>query len=149
MFEFLEEYVVADEFEDHDKKHTFYPIKEEEIDQLKSNLEGELPYELVLFYQEIGYGYFYDEDGCFTDLLMNPKQVMEFKLGKGNYEYSEEREHLDNCDLVFFEIDADLHIYVKLSGKQQGSVFLGKRKIADSIKEFVDKVTRTSNYFFR
>ena len=55
---------------------------------------------------------------------------------------------MDNCDLVFFEIDADLHIYVKLSGKQQGSVFLGKRKIADSIKEFVDKVTRTSNYFF-
>ena len=66
---------------------------------------------MVLFYQEIGYGYFYDEDGCFTDLLMNPKQVMEFKLGKGNYEYSEEREHLDNCDLVFFEIDADLYMW--------------------------------------
>lgn len=147
MFEFLEEYVVADEFEDNDKKHTFYPVKEDEIDQLKSNLERELPYELVLFYQEIGYGYFYDKDECFTDLLMNPRQVMEFKLGKGNYEYSEEREHLDNCDLVFFEIDADLHIYVKLYGKQQGNVFLGKRKIADSIKDFVDKVTQTSNYF--
>lgn len=76
MFEFLEEYVVADEFEDHDKKHTFYPVKEEEI-------------------------------------------------------------------------DADLHIYVKLSGKQQGNVFLGKRKIADSIKYFVDKVTQTSNYFLK
>ena len=45
----------------------------------------------------------------------------------------QKREFLLNEDLVFFEVDADVHIYLKISGKNSGCVYFGKRKIAKSI----------------
>lgn len=57
-----------------------------------------------------------------------------FRLGSGVYVYSEEREYLGNEDLVFFEVDTNMHIYLNM---QDGKVYLGKRKIASLIEAFL------------
>lgn len=99
------------------------------------------PSELRSFYQEIGYDWFYDQDQCYTDVLMKPQDIVDFRLGSGVY--SEEREYLE--DLVFFEVDTNIHIYTNL---QDGKVYLGKRETASSIEMFNKQISEHSNYFF-
>lgn len=148
MYEYLKEFIVDNEFEESGKKHTFFPLDENEVNLLSSSIEEQLPNELITFYKEIGFGYFYDKDECFYNLLMRPKAVLEYRMGTGEYVYAEEREFYGEFDLVFYEIDSSTHIVVKIGGKNKGKVYLGKRKIANSVREFVEKLHKKSNYYF-
>lgn len=144
MYEYLKEYV-EEAFTQNDKKHLFYKVSKEDMEQAEETLSMKFPSELRSFYQEIGYGWFYDQDECYTDVLMKPQDIVDFRLGSGVYVYSEEREYLENEDLVFFEVDTNIHIYTKM---QSGKVYLGKREIAASIESFIKQISEHSNYFF-
>ena len=146
MFEYLHKYI-CDSKEEQKESYSFYQISQEEIDEAEQRLGFVFPAQLRLFYEEVGYGFFYDNEGCFTDVLMKPSDVADYRLGEGNYEYAEERDFFSDEDLVFFEVDADVHIYLKISGKNSGCVYFGKRKIAKSIQEFIIKIYDKSNYF--
>lgn len=126
----------------------FYPVKEEII-YAESRMKIDFPKELREFFSQIGYGYFYDKDECFIDLLMSPRRIADFRCGEGDYFYVEEREFLKSEDLVFFEIDSNCHIYLKIGGEDGGNVFLGKRKIAQSFGEFIGKISIESNFFLK
>lgn len=149
MFEYLKKYVVENENQDSNKKHVFYKVKKEDVEAAELNMDIKFPEEIVLFFDEIGYGYFYDKDECFTDVLMKPQDIADFRCGEGNYFYSEEREFLKSEDLVFFEVDSNCHIYIKLCGENKGNVYLGSKKIAESFKHFIQKISEKSNYFFK
>ena len=38
-----------------------------------------------------------------TDVLMKPSDVVDYRLGEGNYEYAEERDFFSDEDLVFLK----------------------------------------------
>lgn len=82
----------------------FYPVKEEEIIYAESKMGIDFPRELREFFSQIGYGYFYDIDECFIDMLMSPKHIVDFRFGEGDYFYAEEREFLESEDLVFLKL---------------------------------------------
>lgn len=148
MFSYLKKYVMDKEFESSENKHVFYKVGKEEIKKAELKMIMEFPKEIVSFYEEIGYGFFYDEDECFTDVLMKPQDVADFRCGEGNYFYSEEREVLQPEDFVFFEVDSNCHIYIKVSGENKGKVYLGRKEIAETFESFIMKLSEKSNYFF-
>lgn len=139
MFEYLKRY---------DEKHLFYKVSEKDIEIAEKRIKNKFPNELRTFYIEIGYGYFYDADECYTNVLMKPQDIADFVCGEENYFYSEEREFLSKEDLVFYEIESNIHVYIKLDGKDKGKVFLGKKEIAVSFKDFIFKLDSKSNYYF-
>lgn len=149
MFEYLKKYVVDKEFEGSENKHVFYKVGKEDIKKAEEKMLVEFPKELVAFYEEIGYGFFYDEDECFIDVLMKPQDVTDFRCGNGDYFYSEEREVLLPEDMVFFEVDSNCHIYIKMSGENKGKIYLGHKEIAENFESFVMNLNEKSNYFFR
>ena len=79
-------------------------MNKEDIRHAEQRMSLEFPEEIVRFFEEIGYGFFYDEDGCFTDALMKPKDIADFRCAEGNYYYGEEREFLKPEDLVFLKL---------------------------------------------
>lgn len=149
MFDYLKKYVMANEDQNSDKKHVFYKVRKEDIKKAEERMLLEFPEEMVLFLEEIGYGFFYDKDECFTDVLMKPQDIADFRCAEGNYFYSEERDFLKAEDLVFFEVDANCHIYIKLSGENKGKVYLGRKMIAENFESFILKISEKSNYFLK
>lgn len=59
MYEYLKEYV-EEAFTQNDKKHLFYKVSNEDVEQAEEKLSMQFPSELRSFYQEIGYGCFFD-----------------------------------------------------------------------------------------
>lgn len=79
---------------------------------------------------------------------MKPQDIADFVCGEGNYFYSEEREFLGNEDLVFFEIESNIHIHIKQDEMHKGKIYLGRREIAKDFVEFIHKLDIESNYYF-
>ncbi len=148
MFDYLKSYVMDKEFENSDKKHVFYKVSKDDVKKAETRMLMEFPKDLKKFFEEIGYGFFYDEDECFTDVLMKPQDIADFRCGEGNYYYAEEREFLKEEDLVFFEVDSNCHIHIKVSGENVGKIYFGNRLIADSFEMFVQVLSKKSNFFF-
>lgn len=148
MFEYLAEYIEEEEFADSGKKHTFYRVNKKDIHDAEEKIKMKFPEELQNFYEEIGYGYFYDKSECFIDVLMKPMDIADYRCGEGMYVYSEDREFLGDDALVFFEVDSNCHIHIKISGLDKGKIFFGKTEIASDFYEFVKRISEDSNYFF-
>ncbi len=147
MFDYLKPYVIGREFENSDEKHVFYKVDREDIKNAEKRMLIEFPKELKLFFEEIGYGFFYDKDECFTDVIMKPQDIADYRCGEGNYYYAEERDFLKEEDLVFFEVDSNCHIHIKLSGENIGKIYFGNRLIADSLEMFIQVLSENSNFF--
>lgn len=127
MFDYLKPYIVEQEFEDNGKEHVFYRVKNTEIIESENRMDIKFPPELTSFFLEIGYGYFYDKDDCFIDVLMKPSAIADYRCGEGMYQYSEDRDFLEKNTLVFFEVDSNCHIHIKTEGAHKGEIFFGKR----------------------
>lgn len=148
-YSYLKKYIVQTEFEDNGEKHVFYPVSEQEILESEQRMEKKIPDALKQFYECVGYGYFEDKDECFINLLMNPKRIADFYCSEGDYYYAEERQFLGSDDFVFFEFDSNCHIIIKTGEMDSGKIYFGKRLIADSLSEFVERLSRESNYFIQ
>lgn len=147
MFDYLKEYVEENENTNGSKEHVFYKVKKDDIKKAEQRMSVDIPKEIVLFMEEIGYGFFYDKDECFTDVLMKPEDIADFRCGEGNYYYSEERDFLKPEDFVFFEVDSNCHIYIKLDGDNKGKIYFGSRMIAETFESFIKRLSVESNYF--
>lgn len=148
IFDYLKEYVEENEYQSSNKKHVFYKVSKEDIRKAEQRMSLEFPEEIVCFFEEIGYGFFYDKDECFTDVLMKPESIADFRCAEGNYVYAEDREFLEPEDLVFFEVDSNCHIYIKIWGENKGKIYFGSEMIAETFVDFIRKISEKSNYFF-
>ena len=148
MFVFLKEYVVSDEHEKNNKKHVFYKLNSDSVEKAEKELEIQFPEELKRFYAEIGYGYFCDKDKTDINLFMSPQQIVDYYKGTGNYVYSEDREFMKADELVFFELDSNSHLKIKITGENNGKVFFGRKEIAPNLESFINKLDAESGFCF-
>ena len=148
MFIFLKEYVVSDEHEKNNKKHIFYKLNSDRVENAEEELEIQFPEELKRFYAEIGYGYFFDKEMTDINLFMSPQQIVDYHTGTGNYVYSEDREFIKEDELVFFELDCNSHMTIKFTGENLGKIFWGLKEIAPDLETFVKKLDAESGFYF-
>ncbi len=149
MFGFLKEYVVSKEFEKNNKKHVFYKLNSDRVEKAEKELEIQFPEEIKRFYAEIGYGDFYDKNKTDINLFMSPQQIVDYHKGTGNYVYSEDREFMKDDELVFFELDSNSHMTIRVIGDNLGKIFWGHKEIAPDLETFVKKLDEKSGFYFR
>lgn len=147
MYSIFKEYVVMNEEVENGKKMIFYPVTIDEINAAEKQMNKKFPVSIRQFYQEIGWGFFEDEEKSFINLLMSPSDVADFYCAKGNYVYAEEREFLEENEFVFFEVDSNCHITLNMENDTETGIYFGEDKIAESLPEFLQKMSMDSNYY--
>ena len=147
MYSIFKDYVVENEKIKNNKKMIFYPVSIDEINNAEKQMNRQFPKSIKQFYLEIGWGFFEDESKSFINLLMSPSDIADFYCANGNYVYAEEREFLEENEFVFFEVDAECHITLNLEDDVEEGIYFGTDKIADSLFDFVSKMSEDSNYY--
>lgn len=151
MFDFLKEYVVANESVKSDQTPIFYPLKSEEIEEAEDLLKMKFPKELKSFYEEIGYGFLAASSKFFFNRFMDPFSVADFRLRQDIYEYDPNIDGVDDEEsLVFFEVTELNFLTIKFKEENelgQCPIYSEDEKIADSLEGFLIKMEENPDYY--
>lgn len=142
-------------FEFADEKWLFELVTEDDIIQAEEKLGMQFPEQLRTFYLEAGAGYLIDPEEAATDLdrLLSPLEVIQIRNREGEFaQYAryllksstEQREK--EGDLIFFQIDHAT--YLTIASKDSGAIYYNKLKIAENLKEFIEKELEDHHYFY-
>lgn len=123
----------------------FFPIKSNEVEQVEGELGIVFPKELRFFFAEIGYGPFVGEDELDENCVLSPASIRDFRLRQGFFDafpsYDEENK------LVFFIGWESVPFSIELTDGEQSAVYDNKKKIANSLEEFLSKIIEDPEYF--
>jgi hypothetical protein len=150
-FHFLSKFIFIEEDDKALKsKHSFYSLLNQDIVHAENRLGIRFPEELREFYQEIGYGFLWNESADMINRLMDPGSVADFHLSEGIYEGQNVEEHYESNFLVFFEVSEVSYIAIDLSMKNQkgeSPIYYLDSKIADSLEEFLMRLDENMDYY--
>lgn len=131
------------------KGNKFYKVKTNSIESAQESLGIVFPKDLIEFYKQVGYGFLKSEKDNFNR-IMDPESVAEFRLRTGqfaNYSGLDIYDAYERDQLVFFEICEGCYISIGFTKNNYGKIFYGKKRIADSLEEFLIKYQDDENYF--
>lgn len=149
MFERFLKYIIEDKNQENTLKHNFYKVKFESIKLTETSIQ--LPVELKLFYEEVGYGFFYKKLDS-IDRLLSPLQVKQINLREDFYEFDPDLE-LFKADfykdkLIFFEVNEGNYLLINKRDEQdKNAIYYFDIKIADSLNEFLNRFDDEGHYF--
>jgi hypothetical protein len=148
-FEVFRQYVIDVKNQQNDLKHNFYKVKETDI-FFVNNLIG-LPYELKLFYENIGYGFFYQKTYS-SNRILSPMQIKQINLREDFYEYDPDLELYDENSyknkIIFFEVNEGVYLLIdKTDIEGKNAIYYFDEKIADSLEEFLLRFDNEGHYF--
>ncbi len=121
-------------------KHFLFPLDKKIIEETEENIF--IPVELKKFYQQVGYGFFFQENKYSINTFLDPDTFKSINLRSEPYEFDpsldlfEEPEYQDK--LVFFELNEGTYLLIDkndIMGKN--SVYYFDEKIANSLEEFL------------
>ena len=127
----------------------FYRVKDGAIADAQEELGIVLPKELTEFYTEVGYGFLYSKEDNFNR-IMDPQSVCDFRLRAGQFAGYSELDIYDSYErnrVIFFEICEGNYLSIGFAKSNQGKVFYGKKKIANSLKDFLIQYQQDEHYF--
>ncbi|MBC2370922.1 SMI1/KNR4 family protein [Listeria booriae] len=132
-------------------ENSFYPLNLQDIEQVEKELGLTFPNELRQFYLEIGYGFFKGSEYQ-INRLMDPESVRDFRLRIDDYEFYPDIEIFDEVEadkLVFFEDDESTTILIGLGEGETSPIYLFDMLIANSLKEFLEKIMEGDLYYMK
>ncbi|MEC1180005.1 SMI1/KNR4 family protein [Metasolibacillus meyeri] len=123
----------------------FVRIDGDEVEQVEKELGIVFPTELKLFFADIGYGSFVGEDELDENCVLSPALIRDFRLRQGFFEaypkYDEENK------LIFFIGWESIPFSIELTDGEQSPIYDDQKKIANSLEEFLSKITEDPEYF--
>ncbi|NTE04379.1 SMI1/KNR4 family protein [Agrobacterium tumefaciens] len=130
-------------------KHNIYSVLETDILKVENKIE--IPYELKLFYLEVGYGFFHKNIGE-SFRLFGPHNFQQINLKEDFYEFDPDLDIYDqiyNGDkLLFFEVFGGNYLAIdKEDFEGKNKIFHYDKKIANSLEEFLIELDKKPNYF--
>ncbi|QAA21804.1 SMI1/KNR4 family protein [Sporolactobacillus terrae] len=130
------------------KNNTFFPVSLNEIEGVEKELSLKIPKELKNFFLNVGYG-FINKNKYNINRLMDPYSIRDFKLKQNDYEFFPDIEVYDDLEdeLIFFEANETAMISIKLSDAEQSQIYYDDSKIADSLEEFLGKISENDMYY--
>ena len=128
----------------------FYNIKMEDIIEVETALELEIPKELKEFFLSVGYGFIKGSEYN-INRIMDPYSIRDFKLKQNDYEFFPDIEVYDDLEneLVFFEANETAMISIKISNNERNEIYYDEFKIADSLEEFLKKISEDDEYYLK
>ena len=126
----------------------FYSVNSNTVEEAQETLGIILPKELKAFYRQVGYGFLYSKEYKFNR-IMSPQSLCEFRFRKGMYSNDTDLDVYEDYErdkIIFFEISEGNYLSIGFSKGNNGEIFYGKRKIANSLSEFLIKYQEDENY---
>jgi hypothetical protein len=156
-FDFLTKFLLPSEKESNnpiyeDYKHILFPLKKEEIYNVYSLFQ--IPIELKIFYEEIGYGFFFRKNSSFFNRLLDPFSFKQINLREDFYEFDPDLElyekYYDDNKLIFFEVCEGVYLLIdKEDNDGKNAIYYFKDKIANSLFEFLIKFDNDERYYVK
>lgn len=148
-FNFLKKYIIKIEDKSNTLKHNLYTVKKEDVLFVKNIIN--IPYELSLFYNDIGYGFFYQNSNS-TNRLLSPKQFKQINLREDFYEFDPDLDLYDSPDyqdkFIFFEVNEGIYLLIEKNDiNKKNAIYYFDEKIADSLEEFLLRFDKEGHYF--
>ncbi|EOL45084.1 SMI1/KNR4 family protein [Enterococcus caccae] len=128
--------------------NVFYNVKIEDIIEVETVLELEIPKELKEFFLSVGYGFIKGSEYN-INRIMDPYSIRDFKLKQNDYKFFPDIEVYDDLEneLVFFEANETAMISIKISNNERNEIYYDEFKIADSLEEFLKKISEDDEYY--
>lgn len=130
-------------------ENKIYPVSEEDILDAERELNLSFPFELREFYKNIGY-VFLSGSKSHINRIMDPSSVCSFRLREYEYEDDPATESYDEFEdgkLVFFEVDSDVLFSIELTDEKKSKIYYYDTKIADSLEDFLIKMSENIMYY--
>ncbi|WP_404448168.1 SMI1/KNR4 family protein [Sutcliffiella horikoshii] len=137
------------EFIKENENNSFYPVTENEIKEVETELNLTFPKELVKFYIEVGYGFIKGSEST-INRIMDPYSVRDFRLRVNDFEFYPDIEIYDEFEsnkLIFFEGSESALMSIGLNEKDKNPVYYYNIQIADSLEEFLRKIEENDKYY--
>jgi hypothetical protein len=147
-FQILSSFKVTNVTAENNLDHVFYPVKDIELAEKK--LGFPLPKELVSFYNEIGYGFFWQKNKDSFDRLLSPLQVAQITLKEDFYEEDPDLEVYDdlynNDKLLFLEVNEGIYLAIdKADEGGKNKIYYFDQKIFNSLEDFIKEFIQNPN----
>jgi hypothetical protein len=149
-FKFLSKYVFdSPKGIDHKSvKHSLIKLEKSDIANIKVHIE--IPHELNVFWEQIGYGFFHNKSEYSFDRLLDPNSFKIINLRQEYYEFDPDLEHYETYPerVLFMEIVEGTYLTMEkknLNGKN--SIYYFDDLIADSLEEFLKRFDSDGHYF--
>ena len=124
---------------------------DEMIRAAEDKLKFIFPEELKCFYKELGCGFMpkVEDDFCVNRFLA-PDEILDFYEGNDFYATDERQDYyspFDGRSLIFYEVDSDVFMTIKLTGSDAGSIYYFDTRVASSVLEFIERMLEKHNYY--
>lgn len=141
---------VSDKKEYEHLKHHFFSLSIQEIELINNELK--IPLELINFYKNVGYGFFFQENKDSFDRFLDVFSFKQINLREDFYEFDPDLELYDDefyqDKLIFFEVNEGVYLLLNkedIEGKN--AIYYFRDKIADSLEEFLSRFDKEGHYF--
>lgn len=131
-----------------EEKNDFYPVDEMQIIKAEEKMGEKFPYELRMFYKEVGYGFIASEENA-VNRIIAPLGCARIRLREGVYEADPDLEMYERYEkefLLFFEVNEGVYVSIRLGEAEKSEIYFAGEKIANSLEEFLVKI-RDSDYW--
>lgn len=131
------------------QENSFYPVTENEIEEVEKELDLKFPKELVNFYIEIGYGFIKGSEFN-INRIMDPYSIRDFRLRVNDFEFYPDIEIYDefeNNKLIFFEGSESALMSIEVNENNRSPVYYYDIQIATSLEEFLRKIEENDKYY--
>lgn len=130
------------------EENNFYPLRDGMIEEAQADLALDFPKELLEFYNEVGCGFIKGSKGN-INRLMDPISVRDFRMKEYDYEFYPDIDLYDDLEdeLIFFEVDETVLMSIKVTGEDTSPIFYNETKIAGSLYEFLQLMSKDDNYY--
>lgn len=128
----------------------FYPLEVDEITNVESKLEFNIPHLLKEFYIEVGYGFVESKVGN-INRVMDPESVLDFRLRQNDFEFYPDIEIFDEFEedkLIFFEANETALISIGFGENNSGEIYYYDVKISSNLQEFFDKLLDDDDFYY-
>jgi len=137
----LSVFKVSNAADENQLEHIFYEA--ENLATVEQKLGFRLPKELVSFYNEVGYGFFWQKHKDSFDRLLSPAQLAQITLKEDFYGDDPDLELYDDLyqgdKLLFFEVNEGVFLAIdKADHNGRNKVYYFENKIYDSLEEFLN-----------
>lgn len=136
------------EFLTSNPNNSFYSVSIKEIEEAEKVLDLKMPKELKEFFLNVGYG-FIKGSKYNVNRIMGPLSIKDFRLKQNDFEFFPDIEIYDELEneIIFFEANETALISIKLSEEEKNEIYYDEFKIADSLEEFLIKISENDLYY--
>ena len=148
MLDFLKEFITEPVNDNKETRHSFYRIQDGHLSMARQKIS--IPNEIAIFFKEIGYGFFHNDDANSFDRILSPLQLKQLNLREDFYQFDPDLELYESYPdkLMFLEINEGVYLLIDKEDKEgKNAIYYFDKKIADSLEEFLIRFDKEGHYF--